>query len=70
MNSILKFAIVDIHKLGLVEASAVLRREFHKNLKRFSDEFDLSEYTDELLRIATDALRTKLAAEMELPLAA
>jgi hypothetical protein len=70
MNTILNFAIVDIHKLGLAEASAVLRREFHKNLRRFSDEFDLSERTDELLRIATNALRTKLAAEMELPVAA
>jgi hypothetical protein len=70
MDSILKFAIVDINRLGLAEASSVLRREFSKNLRRFSDEFDLSEHTDELLRIATDALRTKLAAEMELPVAA
>jgi hypothetical protein len=70
MNSILKFAVVDINNVGLAEASAALRREFYKNLKRFSDEFDLSEYTDELLRIATEALQTKLAAEMQLPLAA
>ena len=72
MNSILKFAVVDIPKLGLADACQTLRREFHKNLRRFSDEFDMSEHTDELLRIATDALRTKLAAEaeMELPLAA
>jgi hypothetical protein len=70
MNTILKFAIMDINKLGLPEASAVLRREFHKNLRRFSDEFDLSEHSDELLRIATNALRTKLAAEMELQIAA
>jgi hypothetical protein len=70
MNSILKFAIVDINKVGLAEASAVLRREVHKNLRRFSDEFDLSDFTDELLRIATNALRPKLAAEIELPIAA
>jgi hypothetical protein len=70
MNTILKFAIMDINELGLAEASGVLRREFYKNLRRFSDEFDLSEHTDELLRIATNALRTKLAAEMELPVAA
>lgn len=70
MNSILKFAVVDINKLGLAEAYSVLRREVHKNLKRFSDEFDLSQHTDELLRIITNALLTKQAAEMALPLAA
>lgn len=70
MNSILKFAIMDIPQLGLAESCDILRREFHKNLRRFSDEFDMSQHTDELLRIATDALRTKLAAEMEMPLAA
>ncbi|MGC2662211.1 MAG: hypothetical protein WA324_29975 [Bryobacteraceae bacterium] len=70
MNSFLKFAVVDINRLGLEEASEVLRREVAKNLRRFSDEFDLSIYTANLLRIATDALKTKQAAEMELPIAA
>ncbi|HEX4228601.1 MAG TPA: hypothetical protein VHZ07_08015 [Bryobacteraceae bacterium] len=70
MNTILKFAIMDINRLGLAEAALVLRREFQKNLRRFSDEFDMSGHTDELLRIATNALKTKLAAEMELPVAA
>lgn len=63
MNSILKFAIIDIPKLGLDQATVLLRRAFNTQLGRFSDEFDLSPRAEELLRIATDALRTKLAAD-------
>ena len=70
MNSILKFAIIDIPKLGLEQALVALRRAFTTQLGRFNDEFDLSARADELLHVATDALRTKLAAEnvLEMPI--
>jgi len=55
MDSILKFAIIDIPKLGLEDSITILRRAFHTQLRRFSDEFDLSPRTGELLKIATDA---------------
>jgi len=72
MNSILKFAIIDLPKLGLEDSVVLLRRAFNTQLRRFSDEFDLSLRAEELLKIATDALLTKMAADavVELPLAA
>lgn len=82
MDSILKFAIIDIPKLGLDEAVMLLRRAFNTQLRRFSDELDFSGRAEQLLQIATDALLTKLAADnvvemprpvtdaVELPLAA
>jgi hypothetical protein len=66
MDSILKFAVIDIPKFGLAEATVLLRRAFKTQLHRFSDEFDLSTRTDELLKIATDALISKLAADSQL----
>ena len=72
MDSILKFAIVNIPALGLEEAVAILRRNFEIHLHRFSDEFDLSGRADELLAIATAALIGKLPVDnvVEMPLAA
>jgi hypothetical protein len=72
MDSILKFAIIDIPKLGLEDALILLRRAFNTQLRRFSDEFDMSPRAEELLRIATEALVTKMAADqvIEMPLAA
>jgi hypothetical protein len=70
MNSILKFSLIDIPKVGLEEAVVLLRRAFAVQLRRFSEEFDLSERTDDLLRIATEALLAKQAAEAALPIAA
>jgi hypothetical protein len=72
MNSVLKFALMDLPRLGLEDSVTLLRRAFHTQLRRFSDEFDLSARTEELLKIATDALLAKMAADavMELPLAA
>ena len=69
MDSILKFAIIDIPKLGLDESLVILRRAFTTQLKRFSDEFDLSSRTEQLLRIATEALVTKLPTDnvIEMP---
>ena len=63
MNSLLKFAIIDIPQMGLEDASILLRRAFHIQLRRFSDEFDFSERTEQLLRIVTDALASKLPAD-------
>ncbi len=72
MDSILKFAIIDIPKLGLEDSIIPLRRAFNTQLRRFSDEFDLGGRAEELLRIATGALVTKLptANVLQLPLAA
>ncbi len=72
MDSILKFALIDLPKLGLEDSVVLLRRAFNTQLRRFSDEFDLSQRTEELLKIATDALLTKMAADavVEMPLAA
>ena len=56
MDSILKFAIMDLPKLGLDAALVILRRAFNTQLRRFSEEFDLSVRTEELLAIATAAL--------------
>ncbi len=60
VDSILKFAIIDIPKLGIEDATVLLRRAFNTQLRRFSEEFDLSGRTEELLRVATDALVSKL----------
>ncbi len=68
MDSILKFAIIDIPKLGLDESLVILRRAFNTQLRRFSDIVDLGERTEELLRIATDALVTKLPVDNVVPM--
>ncbi len=69
MDSILKFAIIDIPKLGLEEALVLLRRAFNTQLHRFSEQFDLSVRAEELLQIATDALKAKMfeAKVVEMP---
>jgi hypothetical protein len=67
MDSILKFAIMDIPKLGMDDAVALLRRTFHTQMRRFSKEFNLSPHADELLQIITDELMTKLAADAVVP---
>jgi hypothetical protein len=63
MNSILKFAIIDIPKIGLEDAAVLLRRAFTTQLRRFSDEFDFTSRVEELLQIATQALFSKLAMD-------
>lgn len=78
MDSILKFAIIDIPKVGLEQAVVLLRRAFNTQLRRFSEEFDMSPRAEQLLKIATDALLTTLPvdnvmtmpAREEMPLAA
>jgi hypothetical protein len=59
MDGILKFAVVDIPTLGMGAAEVNLRRVFSTQLRRFSDEIDLTPQVDELLQIATDALKGK-----------
>lgn len=78
MDSILKFAIIDIPRAGLEQAVVLLRRAFNTQLRRFSEEFDMSPRAEQLLKIATDALLTTLPADNvmtmpvreEMPLAA
>lgn len=72
MDAILKFALIDLPKLGLEASEVILRRVFATQLRRFSEDMDLSPRVDELLRIATDALNGKLANDnvVALPLAA
>jgi len=70
MDEVLKFTQINIPKLGLEKAAAELRTAFEKHLRRFSDEFDLASRCDELLSIATDALRTRPAEPQEMPIAA
>jgi len=72
VNSIIKFAIIDIPQLGLEDSLVLLRRVFNTQLRRFSDEFDLGERSEELLRLVTNALVMRAAAEnsIEMPLAA
>lgn len=69
VDSILKFAVMDVPKLGLEESLVLLRRAFNTQLRRFSDQIELSNRSEELLQIATAALKTKLSEEniVELP---
>ena len=67
MDSILKFALIDIPKFGLDGAAVILRRAFATQLRRFSDVIDLTGRVDDLLRIATEALGSKLAEPQALP---
>ncbi len=72
MDSILKFALIDLPKMGLEGALVILRRAFNTQLRRFSDEIDLTGRAEELLKVATDALIAKIAADnvVEMPMAA
>ncbi|MGA7414762.1 MAG: hypothetical protein WBW33_30110 [Bryobacteraceae bacterium] len=70
MDSILKFTQIDIPSMKFEDALAELRRSFRVDLRRFSNEVDLSEHADELLRIATEVLLTSEAEADSLPRAA
>ena len=72
VDSILKFAIIDIPKMGLEEAVVVLRRAFNTQLNRFSEDVDLSGRAEQLLQIATDTLLSKLPSSnvVAMPVAA
>jgi hypothetical protein len=60
MDSLLKFAIIDIPQKGLEEAAVLLRRAFNTQLRRFSDEVPMGDRAEDLLRIATEALASRL----------
>jgi hypothetical protein len=72
MDAILKFTLIDIPSLGLEESYVILQRVFRTQLHRFSEQLDLSPRAEELIRIATEALVTKMANDnvVQLPLAA
>jgi hypothetical protein len=70
MDAILRFSIIDLPAIGLENSLARLRRTFRTQLHRFSELFDLSPRTEELLRIATDALVAKMTADAEVKEAA
>lgn len=67
MDSILKFALIDIPKVGLDEAVVLLRRAFNTQLRRFSEDIDLTNRAEELLQIATEALGSKMAEPPVMP---
>lgn len=68
MDAILRFSITDLPTLGLEASLIRLRRTFRVQLHRFSEQFDLSPRSEELLRIATDALVTKMNKDIAVPL--
>ena len=70
MDEILKFTQINIPTLGLEKAVIELRCAFARHLRRFTDEFDLAERTDELIHLATEALRTRNFEENQAQLAA
>ncbi len=63
MDAILKFALIDIPKMGIDDALVILRRTFNTQLRRFSEEFDLSGKAEELLSIMTDVLTGKQVSD-------
>jgi hypothetical protein len=63
MDAILRFSIIDLPIMGMEESLMRLRRTFRIQLHRFSEQFDLSPRSEELLRIATDALVAKMTAD-------
>lgn len=67
MDSILKFALIDIPKMGLENAVVVLRRAFNTQLRRFSEEIDFTGRAEELLKIATETLGAKMAEPPVMP---
>ena len=69
MNEILKFTQINIAKMGIEKASSELRSAFEKHLHRFTDEFDMAEHAERLLRIATEALLSRHGSENQMPVA-
>ena len=68
-DEVLKFTQINIPKLGLERAAADLRSGFKRNLRRFSDVADFEDRAGDLLRIATEALRSGLDEEAAMPVA-
>lgn len=70
MDEVLKFTQINIPKLGVEAAATELRSAFLRHLRRFTNEFDMSARCDELLYVATDALRARGVDEVHMPIAA
>jgi hypothetical protein len=70
MDEILKFTQINIPKLGLEKAAGELRTAFERHLRRFTDEFDMSARVDELIAVATDALRNGNIDDQQMQIAA
>jgi hypothetical protein len=68
VDAILRFSIIDLPVIGLEASLIRLRRTFKTQLHRFSEHFDLSVRSEELLRIATDALIAKMTADNAVPI--
>ncbi len=67
MDAILRFSITDLPTIGMEQSLIRLRRTFRVQLRRFSEQFDLSSHSEELLGIATDALVAKMASDFYAP---
>ena len=63
MDAVLRFAIIDIPSIGLQQGANAVTKSFAVQLRRFSDEFDLSERAEDLLRIGTEQLAFALNAQ-------
>jgi hypothetical protein len=70
MDAILRFTQIDIPSMKFDQALAELKRCFRSELRRFAKEVDMSEYADDLLRVATEVLLSNEADASSLPLAA
>ena len=67
MDAILRFSITDLPAIGMEQSLIRLRRTFRLQLRRFSDLFDLSIHSEELLQIATDALVDRMSDDLYAP---
>ena len=63
MDAVLKFAITDIPRIGLHEGATAISETFAVQLRRFSDEFDLSDRAGELSQIAKERLAVAVSAK-------
>ncbi len=76
MDSILNFAVTDVPEVGLEAALKMLRRAFEVQLRRFSNELDMTGRVEDLLKVVTEALIVKMTADKaqqvakDMPLAA
>ena len=70
MDELLLFTQINIAQVGFDQALVDLKSALRKHLRRFTDEFDFSERSEELLKILTDTLVTRLDELKVMPIAA
>lgn len=63
MDAVLRFAVIDIPSIGLDKGATAISKTFTVQLRRFSDDFDLSDRAEELLRIAMERLTVAVSAQ-------